>query len=86
MQISLINSRDTTTWPSFLLKIDFHLSSLKGNRRYNNGVFTPLKVLHDYWMTCEVPEVDSTGHQVPTNNRGKLGERFAQTSSVTQSI
>jgi len=37
-----------------------------------------LKVLHDYWMTCEVPEVDSTGHQLPTNSKGKLGERFAQ--------
>jgi len=37
-----------------------------------------LKVLHDYWMTCEVPEVDSTGHQLPTNGKGKLGERFAE--------
>ena len=36
-----------------------------------------LKVLHDYWMTCEVPEVDSTGHQLPTESGGKLGERFA---------
>jgi CheY-like chemotaxis protein len=43
-----------------------------------------LKVLHDYWMTCEVPEVDSSGHQVPTNSRGKLGERFTQTSGATQ--
>ena len=37
-----------------------------------------LKVLHDYWMTCEVPEVDSTGRQLPTESKGKLGERFAQ--------
>jgi CheY-like chemotaxis protein len=37
-----------------------------------------LKVLHDYWMTCEVPEVDITGHQLPTDSKGKLGERFAQ--------
>jgi CheY-like chemotaxis protein len=37
-----------------------------------------LKVLHDYWMTCEVPQVDSTGHQLPTDSKGKLGERFAQ--------
>jgi CheY-like chemotaxis protein len=37
-----------------------------------------LKVLHDYWMTCEVPEVDGTGHQLPTDSVGKLGERFAQ--------
>jgi len=44
-----------------------------------------LKVLHDYWMTCEVPEVDGTGRQLHTNSRGKLGERFAQPSGVTQS-
>src|SRR6185295_6514180 len=37
-----------------------------------------LKVLHDYWMTCEVPEADSTGRQLHTNSAGKLGERFAQ--------
>ena len=37
-----------------------------------------LKVLHDYWMTCEVPAVDSTGRQLPTESDGKLGERFAQ--------
>jgi CheY-like chemotaxis protein len=37
-----------------------------------------LKVLHDYWMTCEVPEVDSTGRQLETDSQGKLGERFAQ--------
>jgi len=41
-----------------------------------------LKVLHDYWMTCEVPEVDITGHQLPTNSKGKLGERFAQDDAV----
>src|SRR5687767_8618116 len=34
-----------------------------------------LKVLHDYWMTCEVPEVDSTGRQLRTDSVGKLGER-----------
>ncbi len=37
-----------------------------------------LKVLNDYWMTCEVPEVDSTGRQLPTDSEGKLGERFKQ--------
>lgn len=37
-----------------------------------------LKVLHDYWLTCEAPEVDSTGRQLRTNSAGKLGERFAQ--------
>lgn len=37
-----------------------------------------LKVLHDYWMTCEVPQVDSTGKQLRTDSAGKLGERFDQ--------
>jgi CheY-like chemotaxis protein len=37
-----------------------------------------LKVLHDFWVTCEVPEVDSTGRQLRTESEGKLGERFAQ--------
>jgi len=37
-----------------------------------------LKVLHDYWVTCEVPEVDSTGRQLRTDSKGKLGERYAQ--------
>ena len=37
-----------------------------------------LQVLHAYWITCEVPQVDSTGKQLHTNSRGKLGERFPQ--------
>jgi hypothetical protein len=37
-----------------------------------------LTVLHDYWVTCEVPEVDVTGRQVSTDSKGKLGERFSQ--------
>src|SRR5947208_5539960 len=32
-----------------------------------------LKVLHAYWMTCEVREVDSSGRQLRTNSAGKLG-------------
>ncbi len=36
-----------------------------------------LRVLHDYWMTCEVPQVDITGKQLSTDSKGKLGERFA---------
>jgi len=49
------------------------------------GLQQQLKVLHDYWMTCEVPEVDETGRQVPTNSKGKLGERFAQPTRVARS-
>ena len=37
-----------------------------------------LNVLHVYWMTCEIPETDSSGHQLPTNSKGKIGERYAQ--------
>jgi CheY-like chemotaxis protein len=43
-----------------------------------DGLCKLLKVLHDYWMTCEVPAVDSGGRQLHTNSKGKLGERFAQ--------
>jgi len=39
-----------------------------------------LKVLHDYWMTCETPEVDSAGKQLRTNSVGKLGERYPQSA------
>ena len=37
-----------------------------------------LAALNAYWVTCEVPEVDRTGKQLPTNSDGKLGERFIQ--------
>ena len=37
-----------------------------------------LKVINDYWMTCQVPEVDITGKQLRTDSKGKLGERFPQ--------
>jgi CheY-like chemotaxis protein len=37
-----------------------------------------LKILHDYWMTCETPEVDRNGRQLHTDSAGKLGERFEQ--------
>jgi CheY-like chemotaxis protein len=37
-----------------------------------------LKVLHDYWLTCEVPQIDRNGKQLHTDSAGKLGERFAQ--------
>jgi CheY-like chemotaxis protein len=43
-----------------------------------DGLQAQLKVLHDYWLTCEVPQVDSTGRQLRTESAGKLGERFAQ--------
>jgi CheY-like chemotaxis protein len=35
-----------------------------------------LKILNDYWATCEVPEIDATGCQSETTHIGRLGERF----------
>lgn len=43
-----------------------------------------LKVLHDYWMTCELPEMDSSGRQLRTHSEGKLGERFQKEEPVRQ--
>lgn len=46
-----------------------------------DGLRNILKALNNYWLTCEVPEVDSTGRQLRTDSAGKLGERFAQAPS-----
>ncbi|HYE30388.1 MAG TPA: response regulator [Methylomirabilota bacterium] len=53
-------------------------SSYHVKPRTHGALMHQMKVLHEYWMTCEVPEVDSTGRQVRTNSEGKLGERFPQ--------
>jgi CheY-like chemotaxis protein len=42
------------------------------------ALFQFIATLNAYWLTCEVPEVDSTGKQLATNSAGKLGERFTQ--------
>jgi CheY-like chemotaxis protein len=39
---------------------------------------TLVKTMHDYWLMCEVPEVDRTGKQLPTSGAHKLGERFVE--------
>lgn len=43
-----------------------------------------LKILHDYWMTCLIPETDITGRQLTTDSKGKLGERFPQATGGVQ--
>jgi CheY-like chemotaxis protein len=43
-----------------------------------NGLRQQLAVIHAYWLTCQVPEVDVTGKQLLTDSQGKLGERFVQ--------
>jgi CheY-like chemotaxis protein len=42
------------------------------------GLREQLSVINAYWVTCQVPEVDTTGKQVRTDSEGKLGERFPQ--------
>ncbi len=37
-----------------------------------------LTLLYGYWMSCEVPQVDETGKQLPTQSHGKIGERFTE--------
>lgn len=41
-----------------------------------------LSVINAYWLTCEVPEVDSSGKQLLTDSTGKLGERFPQSGDA----
>ena len=53
-------------------------SSYHVKPRTNGALMHQILVLHAYWMTCEVPEVDSTGRQLHTESKGKLGERFLQ--------
>lgn len=43
---------------------------------------TLVKVLHDYWMLCEAPEVDVDGKQLDTDSAHKLGERFSLKTRV----
>jgi CheY-like chemotaxis protein len=35
-----------------------------------------IKSIYDYWMTCEVPQVDRTGRQLQVISQGKLGEGY----------
>ena len=49
-----------------------------------DGLVNLLSMVHDYWMTCEVPEVDMTGKQVETHSKGKLGERFPEPDEVKE--
>jgi CheY-like chemotaxis protein len=53
-------------------------SSYHVKPRTHEGLVHQLLVLNAYWLTCEVPQVDSTGRRIHTESEGKLGERFAQ--------
>jgi CheY-like chemotaxis protein len=53
-------------------------SSYHVKPRTHGALLHQILVLHAYWMTCEVPEVDRSGRQLRTESSGKLGERFPQ--------
>jgi CheY-like chemotaxis protein len=65
-------------------------SSYHVKPRTHGALMHQMLVLHAYWMTCEVPEVDTSGRQLRTNSAGKLGERFPQVgdngASATSSL
>jgi CheY-like chemotaxis protein len=50
------------------------------------GMTHLLLILHAYWMTCEVPEVDRSGRQLRTDDRGKLSERFSKVKEARAKI
>jgi hypothetical protein len=43
-------------------------------------------ILHAYWMTCEVPEVDVSGRHLQTSDKGRLSERFKAKAKVDDKI
>lgn len=42
-----------------------------------------IRTLHDYWLLCEVPELDGTGRQVASSGTHKLGKRFTQLTAIS---
>jgi CheY-like chemotaxis protein len=50
------------------------------------GMTHLILILHAYWMTCEVPEVDLTGRQLSTDDRGRLSERFRRSRPPKQKL
>ena len=50
------------------------------------GMTHLILILHAYWMTCEVPEVDRSGRQLTTDDRGRLSERFHKVKDARAKI
>lgn len=49
------------------------------------GLHEQVRVLHDYWMTCQVPAVDASGKQLRTESEDKLSvTRFPQPHQFAQ--
>jgi len=41
-----------------------------------------VKALNDYWLLCEVPDVDRSGKHCETQSAHKLGQRFSQSGRL----
>jgi CheY-like chemotaxis protein len=41
------------------------------------GFHSQLKLIFDYWMTCEVPLTNEAGVRITTDSRGRIGERYS---------
>lgn len=50
------------------------------------GMTHLMLILHAYWMTCEVPQVDVSGRQLATTDKGKLSERFKAKAKTTDKV
>ena len=65
---------------------DVHSAYLLGANSYQvksqslDALCGQMKLIHDYWMHCEVPEADASGNLPPTEGRGKLSERVLLSS------
>lgn len=47
-----------------------------------DGLIYQIRVLRDYWSTCKVPAVDSTGRQLRTYSVGKIGQDIPQAGDI----
>lgn len=35
-----------------------------------------LRLFYDFWLECEVPQIDAQGRKLPTESKGKMGENY----------
>ena len=79
---------DTAIIPTVVFSGSSDLDDIKsayrlGASSYHVKPHTPqalrqqLKILHDYWMSCETPQIDAGGRQILTDSEGKLGQHHA---------
>jgi CheY-like chemotaxis protein len=45
-----------------------------------------IKLLYEFWLECEVPQVDLSGKQLPTRSGGKMSEHIQKKPSASQPV